>query len=104
MGQPQQGLGDGQIALHFQVSWVGFEFFPKIEIFLIAKFGEPENQAGLAHRPAIPMGHIRPITIGQPAVFIREIGINKIHRHTRCPTIGQLELPEVLIGRGQQLT
>ena len=70
--EPQQGLGDGDVALHFRVGRIGRELLPEIEIGLFAQRQAGEEQARLTRRPALLSLHVR---LARPFRFVGEVRI-----------------------------
>lgn len=96
---PQNGLGDGGVAADFLVGGGG-KFAPEFEIFLVAESQTGEEEQGLLRGPAVPGLNVFPAAIGQPFVFVREIGVHELDGFADAAAIGQLKLPEIVLRRG----
>ena len=70
--QPQQRLRDRDIAPHFEVTGIGLEFLPQIDVAGLAEGDTGEKQAWLAGRPAFPRLHVR---LERPFRFILQEGV-----------------------------
>src|SRR5277367_3285111 len=52
--QPEQRLGDGDVAPHFFIGNFGSQFFPQTDPIWIAQRQSGQQQGGLAARPVVP--------------------------------------------------
>ena len=94
---------DGDVAADFVVGRVSIECAPEVEILLILKSESGKEQRGLARRPAVPGLNVPGMTVGEPFIFVREIGIHERDGLANAATVRQGEQPEVVLRGGEDL-
>src|SRR5687767_6984276 len=95
---PEQGLRDRNIALHFRVRRIGLQSFPKVEVPLLAQRETREEEGRLPRGPAFPR---LDVWLVGPLGFVGEVGIEERHRLADAAAVGELELPEVVLWGGE---
>src|SRR5665213_1626240 len=98
--QPEQKMGDGDVAPDLFIGNFGSHFLPKANPFWIAQGQPRQEKRRLAARPRVPRLHIGFV---RPLRFVRQEWVKKFHRLAHAAPVRQGEGPQVVIRRRKHL-